>query len=82
MFASILQISYIYLQLHFALRYVGVIWFVFHVIQLLLIIFTQQNLLHMEIYNEVSTKSDSKSDLHKLVMVILSACLLITYMNT
>jgi hypothetical protein len=40
------------------IRYVGVIWVVFHVLQLLLIGFIEQkNYATLEIYNETSTKT-------------------------
>ena len=76
---------YIYLQLHFALRYVahvGVIWFVFHVIQLLINIYTTKICCTRISAMKHQQKSDSKSDLPKLKMDIWSACLLILYLNT
>ena len=46
---------------HWVLRYVGILWFVFHVRQLPPIRFTQQNfVLHWQIYYETSTKTGLK----------------------
>jgi hypothetical protein len=63
------------------IRYVGVIWFISHVLQLMPIIITQPNLCcsrkstmkHLQ-----KKKTYWKSDLPCLIMVIRSACLLIS----
>lgn len=53
-----------------SLRYVGVIWFLLHVLQLLPIA------LHLQIYNETYGKIRSTSP--DLMIVIKSACVLIS----
>ena len=62
-----------------ALRYVGVMWFLFHVLQLLLIRFTQQLALDLQIYNETSVKIAPPLI---LLTVIGSACLWISSLDT
>jgi hypothetical protein len=61
------------------IRYVGVIWFIFHVLQLLTTIFTQHNAcfidnLRWNIYKDLIENHTSLD----LITVIGSACLLIS----
>ena len=64
-----------------AISYVGVIWFLFHVHQLLPIRFTQQNETSVAFANlrrNICKKRIGNRTSHALVMVIGSACLLIS----
>lgn len=68
-------------ELHLYLKYVGVVQFVFHVLQLLSIRFyTTKSVSNQQIYDEASTRIGSKFGyaLDFLVMVIDRVCLLVT----
>jgi hypothetical protein len=78
-----LQVEANLIHVFVSLRYAGVIWFIFHVLQLLPIRFTQQNLCCINISMMKHLQEPNwKSDFPWLFMVIESACLLTSWLNT
>ena len=67
-----------YIQILVMVRYMSVIWFAFHVLQLLLIVFTQQNscCISKSTMKYVQNRIENRAFLD-LVMIITSASLLV-----